>query len=102
MSEITIPQADRDKVRDAWDDYCRLGSTPSVTPTYNAFEAGWNAALTDRKEMLPKLIELLSEIRDCCLFTDDDGVGITTETHISEDLFGRICDSINSSKKVTK
>lgn len=43
-------------------------------------------------------ISLLREVRDACLFDDDDGqIGVTEEPTISADLFGRICECLHAS-----
>lgn len=44
------------------------------------------------------LLALLTEVRDACLYEDDDFTGVTQEPHISEDLFDRICSAINAAR----
>ncbi len=50
----------------------------------------------------PELLAELQAVRDACLYTDDDGTGdyiaVTSEPHISEDLFDRICAAINKAE----
>lgn len=42
---------------------------------------------------LSRALKLLTGVRNQCLFSDDDGsIGITTEPHISEDLFAEMCE----------
>ena len=43
----------------------------------------------------------LIEVRDACLYAEDDGIGVTTEPTIDGDLFDRICGAINSSEGAT-
>lgn len=51
----------------------------------------------------PSILDLLTEVRDACLYTDDDFTGmdgqpytgITDQPTIDEKLFGAICDAIN-------
>lgn len=39
---------------------------------------------------------LLSDVREACLFDDDDGIiGVTTDPHIDERLFDKICAALN-------
>ena len=43
---------------------------------------------------------LLGDVRDACLFAEDDGLtGITTDPHIDERLFGKIVTFLNGTKK---
>jgi len=49
-------------------------------------------------EVMADLIALLTEVRDACLYSEDDYIGVTNEPHISDDLFSRICDAINAAK----
>jgi hypothetical protein len=43
--------------------------------------------------------DLLIEVRDACLYAEDDcRIGVTTDPHISEDLFARICDALNATE----
>jgi hypothetical protein len=45
--------------------------------------------------MSEKLLDLLTEVRDACLYAEDGYIGITQEPHIDDDLFDRICAAIN-------
>jgi hypothetical protein len=46
--------------------------------------------------MIDPTLELLKEIRECCLFGDDDGrIGVSEDVVIPSDLFNRICREIN-------
>lgn len=39
--------------------------------------------------------ELLQQVREACLFIEDDGeIGVTTEPHISEELFKAMCECL--------
>jgi hypothetical protein len=43
----------------------------------------------------PEMYEILEGIKEACLFDDDDGqIGVTTEPHITEDLFKDICRTL--------
>lgn len=45
------------------------------------------------------LLDLLIEVRNACLFDDDDGqIGVSEEPTITHDLFDRICAAINSGR----
>lgn len=46
----------------------------------------------EREQRRNAMAKLLREVRDCCLVDDDDGIVVTTDPHISEDLFTRIND----------
>ncbi|KKM23553.1 hypothetical protein LCGC14_1614050 [marine sediment metagenome] len=43
----------------------------------------------------PDLLAALEDVRQSCLFSDDDGtIGVTPDPHISDRLFDKICDAI--------
>jgi len=45
----------------------------------------------------PVLLALLTEVREACLYPEDDGaVGVTQEPTIDEDLFARICAAVST------
>lgn len=47
----------------------------------------------------PDLFGLLREVRDACLYPeDDDEIGITEEPTIDADLFGRICAALRKAE----
>ena len=45
-------------------------------------------------------LNLLRQVRDCCLFEDDDGrIGVTEDAVIPTELFDRICTEISQQPK---
>ena len=56
------------------------------------------AAAEDR---VGKLERVLDKVRHTCLFADDDtgGISITSDPHISSELFGEICDVLRVSQR---
>lgn len=52
--------------------------------------------MTTDRERIERLVALLTECREACLFAEDDGrIGVTEDPHIPADLFSRICDELN-------
>jgi len=44
------------------------------------------------------LLKVLEEVKEACLFTDDFGIGVTTDPHISEELFDKILMALSTTK----
>jgi hypothetical protein len=47
------------------------------------------------REVMNDALSLLTEVRNACLISEEDGVFVTEDPHISEELFDRICRLIN-------
>lgn len=44
------------------------------------------------------LVAVLTEVREQCLFDDDDGVGVSEDVVIPSELFDRICAAIKAAE----
>ncbi|MCR6734479.1 MAG: hypothetical protein NVV83_10525 [Afipia sp.] len=44
------------------------------------------------------LAKILEAVKQACLIADDDGISITSDPHISEDLFSHICAALAAAK----
>lgn len=54
----------------------------------------------NKTEYIETLRNLLEEVKQACLYGEDDNTtGVTEEPHIPIELFGRICDALNSTPK---
>tara|TARA_R110000737_G_C14556601_1_gene481540 strand:- start:166 stop:420 length:255 start_codon:yes stop_codon:yes gene_type:complete len=48
----------------------------------------------------PTALNLLRQVRDCCLYDEDDGqIGVTEDAVIPSKLFDGICNEIKNSKQ---
>ena len=75
------------------------GKTPS-------YLAGYQSGLREERERGAGEIErysgLLEKVRRACLFSEDDGeIGVTSDPHISEELFDDICNALRPPKTTT-
>lgn len=49
---------------------------------------------------LGKAYLLLKTVRDRCLYSEDDYIGVSEEPHIDGKLFDEICDFLNEHKEL--
>lgn len=67
----------------------------SFCPFCGAAYEDASADVVARQVAAPELLEALTEVREACLYPEDDGqIGITSEPTIDSAMFGRICAAI--------
>ena len=82
-----------------WDDSGLDYEHPGVREQH--YEAA-DAALTAIEPALAELVGALEEVRQACLFDDDDGqIGVAEDVVIPLELFSRICTALSKYRRTT-